>query len=302
MHADEFTIDRDGHTIFVRLWAPEGPPRAAISIAHGLGEHGGRYARVAEALVAAGYLVTAHDHRGHGPTCRPEDLGYFADEDGWRLCLDDIHAVAMRLQADHPALPLVFMGHSMGSFMGQRYIAEHSDILSAAILSGTAGPPPPILPLGRAVVAFERWRLGKRGKSKVVQQLLFGAQNDHFKPARTAHDWLSRDPDEVDKYIADPLCGFPNTTQIAMDLTGALAQLASPAIIAQIRKDLPLYLFGGERDPVGVTVGKLIERYRDAGLTPDVKLYPDGRHEMLNEINRDEVAADLIAWLDRTLS
>lgn len=301
MHADEFSIDRDGHAIFVRCWVPARPPRAAIMIAHGLGEHGARYARVAAALTEAGYLVTAHDHRGHGPKCRPEDLGYFADDNGWQLCLDDMHAVAMRLKSDHPGLPLVFMGHSMGSFLGQTYIGEHGDILSAAILSGTAGPPPAILPMGRLVVAFERWRLGKRGKSKLVQQLLFGAQNDHFKPARTAHDWLSRDAAEVDKYIADPLCGAPNTTQIAVDLTQALAQLASPAMVVRIPRELPLYVFGGERDPVGATVGTLIDRYRAAGLKVDVRLYPDGRHEMLNDINRDDVTRDLIAWLDRTI-
>ena len=302
MHADEFNIDRDEHAIFVRRWLPDGPPRAAILIAHGLGEYGGRYARVAEALAGAGYVVTAHDHRGHGPGYAPDDLGYFGDKDGWRLCLDDILAVAKRLRSDYPDLPLIFMGHSMGSFMGQFFIAEQGDMLAAAILSGTAGPPPAILPLGRAVVAFERWRLGRRGRSKLVQQLLFGAQNDHFKPARTAHDWLSRDPDEVDKYINDPLCGFPNTTQIAMDLTAALAKLGSPELVNNVPKDLPLYVFGGERDPVGATVATLIERYRAAGLKVDEKLYPDGRHEMLNEINRDEVTADLIAWLDRTLS
>lgn len=301
MSADAFTINREGHDIFVRCWQPDTQPRAAVLIAHGLGEHGGRYARVAEALTGAGYVVTAHDHRGHGPSCRPEDLGYFGDKDGWRLCLDDIHAVAERLRSDYPGLPLIFMGHSMGSFVGQSYIAEHGNQLAGAILSGTAGPPPAMLAIGRAVVAFEHWRLGKRGKSKLIQQLLFGAQNDHFKPSRTNHDWLSRDPAEVDKYIADPLCGFPNTTQIAADLTAALANLGSPAMIAAIPKALPLYVFGGDKDPVGATVPQLIERYRAAGVKVTAKLYPDGRHEMLNEINRDEVSADLIAWINATL-
>jgi len=300
MNNTDYTLSRDGHSIFVRQWTPDSP-RAAILIAHGLGEHGGRYARVAQTLVAAGYLVTAHDHRGHGPTCPAADLGYFGDSDGWRLCLDDLHAVAEHIRAAHPSLPLIFMGHSMGSFMGQTYIAEHSDTLTGAVLSGSAGPPPAILPLGRLVIAFERWRLGKRGKSPLIQQLLFGAQNDHFKPARTAHDWLSRDPLEVDKYIADPLCGFPNTTQIAADLTGALSTLASPAQAARIRKDMPIYIFSGARDPVGATLDKLIAGYRAAGLAVTAKIYPDGRHEMLNETNRDEVTADLIAWLDAVL-
>ncbi len=302
MHADDFTIPRDGHTIFVRRWAPDSAPRAIVMIAHGLTEHGGRYARLAESLTQAGYLVTAHDHRGHGPHCLAQDLGHFADRDGWRACLDDLHALAAKLRGDYPALPLIFMGHSMGSFMGQTFIAEASDILTGAILSGTSGPPPAILPFGRLVVAFERWRCGPRGKSPLLQQLLFGAQNDHFKPTRTTADWLSRDPVEVDRYVADSLCGFPVTTQLATDLTTALSQLGLRAIAARIRKDLPIYIFSGERDPVGAKLGQLINNYKAAGLGVSTKIYPDGRHEMVNDINRDEVTADLIAWLDKALN
>ena len=145
MKTETFEIERAGRAIFVRRWSPDDAPRAVIQIAHGLAEHSARYERVAQALTAAGYVVAASDHRGHGPKCPPADLGYFADSDGWRACLTDLEAVAHQLRRDYPGLPVVFFGHSMGSFMGQTYIAEHGAELAAAVLSGTSGPAPAIL-------------------------------------------------------------------------------------------------------------------------------------------------------------
>ena len=298
MQAETFTLARpDGHAIFARLWRPEAAPRAVVQIVHGLAEHSARYQRLAEALTGAGFAVYAHDHRGHGPHCPPADLGFLAERDGWRKLLDDIEAIAERIEADQPGLPRVFLGHSMGSFLGQTYIAEHGDALAAAVLSGSSGPPPAILPIGRRLVAFESWRLGPRGKSPLVQALLFGEQNKPFRPARTPYDWLSRDAAEVDKYVADPLCGFALTNQLAADLVAALADLASPRLAAQIPKTLPIYVFSGDRDPVGAKLQGLLDVYRRAGLDVTARLYPEARHEALNETNRDEVTADLIGWL-----
>ena len=229
MQEDTFTMPRpDGHAIFTRVWRPEAPPRAVVQIVHGLAEHSRRYARLAEALTEAGFAAYAHDHRGHGPNCAPEDLGFVAEQDGWRKLLDDIEDVAARIGAEYPSTPRVFLGHSMGSFLGQTYIAEHGGELAAAALSGTAGPAPAMLGLGRLVIAVEALRLGRRGKSALVQALLFGAQNQAFKPARTPFDWLSRDPVEVDVYIADPCCGFAISCQLANDLAHGLGSLASP--------------------------------------------------------------------------
>ena len=299
MQAGTFTINRpDGHAVYGRLWRPENTPRAVVQIVHGLAEHSARYARLAEALTQAGYAVYAHDQRGHGPNTPPADLGFFAERDGWRKLLDDIQAVAERIAADHPGLGRAFLGHSMGSFLGQTYIAERGDELAAAVLSGTSGPPPAILPIGKRIVAFESWRLGPRGKSPLVQALLFGEQNKPFRPARTPYDWLSRDAAEVDKYVAAPLCGFALTNPLAADLVGALADLASPALAARIPKTLPIYVFSGARDPVGAKLQGLLDVYRSAGLDVTAKLYPDARHETLNETNRDEVTRDLIGWLD----
>ncbi len=295
-------IARPDHTIFVRVWRPDVAPKAIVQIVHGLGEHSARYARFAQSLVGAGYAVYAHDHRGHGERCPPADLGFFSSHDGWRKLLDDIAAVAARACADLPGLPRVFFGHSMGSFLGQTYIAEHGAELAAAVLSGTSGPPPAILPLGASVVAFERWRLGPRGKSPLVQALLFGEQNKPFKPARTPFDWLSRDTAEVDKYVADPLCGFPLTNQLAADLAGALADLASPRLAARIPTSLPIYVLSGSADPIGAKLSGLLDVYRAAGLDVTAKIYKDGRHEMLNEINRGEVTRDLVGWLDARLA
>jgi len=301
MHSETLTLPVADHAIFTRVWRPEGPPRAVVQIVHGLAEHSARYARLAQALTSAGYAAYAHDHRGHGPNCKPDDLGVFAERDGWRKLLDDLDAVAARIAADHPGVKRVFLGHSLGSILGQRYIAERGDGLAAAVLSGASGPPPAIARVGKYVVAFERWRLGPRGKSPLVQALLFGEQNKPFRPARTPYDWLSRDTAEVDKYLADPLCGFPLSNQLVADLVDALADLASPQLAARVRKDLPIYVLSGASDPVGFKLQVLLDVYRAAGLNVTAKIYPGGRHETLNEINRDEATADLLAWLARVV-
>ncbi len=299
MLSQTFRIPYAGRNIFVRRWAPEGAPKAAVQIAHGLSEHSARYERFANALTAENYVVYANDHRGHGPECPPEDLAFFADRDGWRACLDDLAAVADKIGEREGNIPRVFFGHSMGSFLGQTFIAEHGKDLKAAVLSGTSGPPPAILGLGKLVAALERWRLGPKGKSPLVRALLFDELNKPFRPARTRSDWLSRDEKEVDKYVADPLCGFNSTNSLALDLMGALQTLASPKLAARIPKNLPIYLVRGSRDPVSVSLPGLVDVYRAAGLTDvTVKIYPEARHETLNEINRDEVTADLIAWLN----
>jgi alpha-beta hydrolase superfamily lysophospholipase len=299
MRAEPFALTADdGAQIHVHRWLPDGAPRAAVQIAHGLAEHAARYARLAEALTAEGYAVYASDHRGHGKTAAPADLGFFAARDGWAKCQDDLWALNRRIAADLPGLPIVFLGHSMGSFMGQRFIADHGDALAGAVLSGSNGPPPAIAAIGRLVARIERLRLGPQGKSALLGQMFFGAFNKKFAPNRTDFDWLSRDPAEVDRYVADPLCGFPFSTQLGIDLLDALGGLAAPATVARIPKNLPVYIFSGERDPVGDNLDGLIEAYRRGGLTRlSVRLYPDGRHEMLNETNRDEVTRDLLEWL-----
>jgi len=289
----------DGVRLSGRRWLPEGPPRGVVQISHGLAEHSARYARLAAALNAAGYGVYANDHRGHGPKAAPADLGHFADEGGWGKVVGDLWTMNRLIAKEQPSVPIVFLGHSLGSFLGQDFVAEHSDALAGAVFSGSSGKPAAIATLGRLIARAERLRLGKRGKSALIGKMWFGAFNKPFEPARTAFDWLSRDEKEVDLYVADPYCGFPTSTQLAIDVLDALPGLLAPGRLARIRKDLPIYVFSGERDPVGANLQGLIDDLKDAGFTRlTTRIYPDARHETLNELNREEVTRDLIAWLD----
>ena len=289
----------DGQALLARRWLPEGRARAIVQIAHGLAEHSARYARLAAALNAAGYAVYANDHRGHGPKAAAADLGHFGDQGGWDKVVGDLWTLNRLIAEEQPGARIVFLGHSLGSFLGRGFIAEHSDALAGAALSGSNGKPPAIATLGRLIARAERLRLGKRGKSQVIFQMWFGDFNKAFNPARTAFDWLSRDEKEVDAYVADPLCGFPFTTQLAIDVLDALPRVTSAESLAAIRKDMPIYVFSGERDPVGTNIQGLIADMKAAGFTKlATRLYAGARHETLNETNRDEVTRDLIAWLD----
>ena len=294
----------DAVTIFVRRWLPDSSPKAAVQIAHGIAEHGGRYGRLATALTRAGYAVYANDHRGHGRTARgPEELGFFAERDGWRKCLHDLWALNGHITSEHPGLPIVLLGHSMGSFMAQQFISEHGGVLAGAVLSGSSGKPLPRIALIRAIARIERMRLGPHGKSALVQALSLGAFNKPFQPARTSCDWLSRDPVEVDKYISDPLCAFQPSVQLSLDVLQALGEIARPMRQARIPKQLPIYIIAGTCDPVGFntrTLEQLLAAYRRAGLQQVThRFYPGARHELFNEINRAEVTSHLIDWLDR---
>ena len=304
-------LAKDNTDIHVFKWLPDantgGGIRGAIQIAHGLAEHAGRYARVAEELTKAGFAVYANDHRGHGQTAkRDEDVGIFSEHDGWSCVLADVHQLNGIIRAEHPGVPVVVMGHSMGSYFVQHLLFAHPEDADAAIMSGTSGKPPAIAKVGIYVAKLERARLGKRGQSALLNTLGFGAFNKAFKPTRTAFDWLSRDPAEVDKYIADKRCGFVATSQLWVDLLGGLDTIASANNQARVNKDLPLYIFAGARDSVGehtASVQQLIGAYQKAGLkNVEHRFYPGARHETLNETNRSEVTADLLAWLHRVLA
>ena len=293
----------DGTSIFVHRWEPDDPSSvvALAHVIHGMAEHAGRYARLAESLTAAGFRVSAHDHRGHGKTAREEDLGHFGDENGWTRVVSDARRLLRREMDESPGKPLVVIGHSMGSFVAQQLMYEVPDWLAAVVLSASNGKPPPLASAGRLIARAERKRLGPRGKSPLLQGLSFEAWNKAFSPNRTACDWLSRDADEVDKYVADPRCGFPCTTTTWIELLDALGEIARPSNQAKIRKDVPVYVIAGADDPVSErTKGlyQLLRTYQQAGLT-DVThhFYPDARHEIFNETNRDEVMHELLVWL-----
>jgi len=296
----------DGLGLSIYHWPAAERPRAAVQIVHGLAEHAGRYARLAHALNPAGYEVYAGDLRGHGRTATSaEELGFFAARDGWRKCVDDLWLLNRHIAAAHPGVPLVLLGHSMGATLAEQLMGEHGDALAAVVLSGSGGKPTPLAAAGRLITRAERLHRGARGKSRLVQSLTFDAFNRQFAPARTAFDWLSRDPAEVDRYVADALCGFSPTVQLWIDLLDASAAISSPAHKRRVPKNLPVYAIAGSRDPVsGNTrhLGPWIEEYRAAGVTRlEHRFYPEARHELFNETNRDEVTAHLLDWLERAL-
>jgi alpha-beta hydrolase superfamily lysophospholipase len=310
MPSDTFTFRTDdGIDIFTYRWLPdpETSIKAVVQIAHGMAEHAGRYGRFARALCAAGYAVYANDHRGHGRTAGdPDKVGYFADQDGWFKVAGDLAQLTGIIRENHPAKPVFLLGHSMGSFLVRTVIARDSGDIAGVVLSGTGGDPGLLgtvgLGLARAVVALR----GRRHPSRLLNALSFGGFNKPFAPARTDFDWLSRDPAEVDRYIADPFCGAVFSAGFFIDLLEGIAYIHKPENIARIPKDLPVYLFSGAADPVGDRtrgVRQVAEAYRQAGIRDvTVRFYEGGRHEMLNEINRREVFDDTVAWLDDHLT
>jgi alpha-beta hydrolase superfamily lysophospholipase len=281
-----FTLTgRDGLTVHVHAWLPETPARGVVQISHGMGEHAARYAPLAAALNARGYAVYADDHRGHGLSIHtaPGDLG----DNGWDLLVDDMAALSREVGARHPDLPLVLVAHSLGSFAAQQYILDHPGLADGVALCGTTA-----VDLLLASVA----------ESGATDASVFF--NASFQPARTAADWLSRDEEQVDAYVADPLCGFGLTDEsMGLLITAAFERLNDPS---RAPDDLPLYILVGDRDPLNHGLefsDALVARYRAAGVADlTYRVYEGARHELFNETNREEVFADLIAWIDRVTS
>jgi len=286
MRSTTFTFtSTDGEEVFVYRWAPEHAGHAVVQIAHGMGEHAARYERLAEALTGHGYAVYANDHRGHGRTAgEPSRHGSFG-EGGWRGLVDDMAALTTIARDEHPGQPAVVLGHSMGSFALQHYLLEHSARIDGAALSGTSA----VDVIAQGIDASQPADLT--------------AFNAPFEPARTPYDWLSRDPDEVDKYIADEACGFGVDVAAMTGMLEGATDLGDVAKLTAIRPDLPIYLASGDADPLaagGALIELVADRYRQAGIKDvTVKLYPGARHEIFNETNRDEVTDDLVGWLAR---
>ncbi|GAB6096495.1 alpha/beta hydrolase [Desulfatiferula olefinivorans] len=293
--------------IYRRLLPADRPVRGAVQIAHGMAEHSGRYAWFAENLTAHGFAVYANDHRGHGLTAGEDEkrLGFFSESDGWNRVVDDMKTLSDIILNEHPGRPLFLFGHSMGSFLSRDFIARFGDILSGAILSGTAGHPGIMGHAGLLLARLQVLLKGATSPSPLMDTLSFGSYAKAFRPERTPFDWLSRDSDQVDAYIRDPLCGFIAKAGFYADLIAGLLSVNRTALIERTPKDLPIYLFSGALDPVGGNtrgVRKVHDAYQRAGVTDlTLRFYEEGRHEMLNEINRDQVADDVIRWIIKHL-
>lgn len=303
----QFKAD-DGKQIFVYRWLPEAnqTPVGIIQISHGMAEHAGRYAPIAELLTQAGFIVYGSDHRGHGKTIeQEEDVGFFAATDGWNRVIRDVHQLSLFLKQSHPGLPLVLLAHSMGSFIAQNLMFSHGTEYAAVILSGSNGKVGPLRLIGVGISKLELMRVGVRGRSMLIHKMSFGDFNKPFQPSRTDFDWLSREPKVVDAYMADKRCGFVATVSLWNQFLIGLGELERPSNLAHIPKDLPVYIVAGQLDPVSNAckgLASLLEGYRIAGLK-DVthKFYAEARHEILNETNRAEVVQEMLTWLQPRL-
>ena len=279
-----FRSPSDAMALATYTWDDVADPVGVVQVAHGLAEHSARYERLASALNAAGYVVHAADHRGHGGSISGTP-GDFA-EVGFEGLIADVAAYGASLRDAAPDLPLFLLAHSMGSFAAQSVLLDHSELYAGVVLSGSTA-----LDLLAAGLAQQ-----EPGAPAGLE-----AFNAGFEP-RTGYEWLSRDEAEVDAYVADPLCGFDVPDETMPALFGAAATLADPAVLARIRSDLPILVASGSADPLaggGELVQVLGRRYRDAGVTAvTVRVYDDARHEIFNETNRDEITRDVIAWID----
>jgi len=306
----EFTFKSvEGTEIFVYHWMPDDNHnvKGIVQIAHGMAETGARYERFAKQLTDMGYIVYINDHRGHGKTAKTvEDIGYLAEKEGFKWLVEDLHQLSVIIKRENSKLPLFLLGHSLGSFVTQRYIMLYGRELKGAILSGSNGKQGIMLYIARLIAKAEIIMTGRRTKSEKLNKMSFASYNKAFKPNRTEFDWLSKDTTEVDRYIDNPSCGTVFTAGFYYDFLTGLIEIENKKNICKVPKELPIYIFSGEKDPVGKNgrgIVKLFNAYQGIGIN-DVtyKLYKDGRHEMLNETNRDEVMKDVIAWLDDHLS
>lgn len=304
----EYTfLSCNGRTkIRVRRCDPDGPARGVVQIAHGIAEHVGRYDDFAEFLARNGFVVAANDHLGHGKSINDEsELGFLAENGGWELALGDMRQLHEQLAGEFPELPIFLFGHSMGSFLTRTYIIRYRGGLTGTILCGTGQQPRAVVSGGRLLAETEINRHGAKYKSQRLNDMAFGKYNDGFTPARTVSDWLSRDAEQVDKYGSDPLCGYIPTAGLFRDMMGGLEYIGRQRNIERMEKDMPVLFISGDRDPVGENgrgVLRVYHRFVRAGMTDvTLKLYADCRHELLNELNREQVKSDVLVWINNKM-
>ena len=276
-------------------------PRAILQISHGMCEHISRYDAFAQFMAQNGYIVCGNDHLGHGKTSDNKGGidGYFGDKNGREYVLRDLHEMNNRITKAYPGLPVVLLGHSMGSFFARLYAVTYPDTIAALVLSGTGGPNP-LGGAGLLLTSLLAKVKGPQYRSALVNNMAFGAYLKQIPNHRTQYDWISADEQIVDIYQADPKCTFVFTVSAFHELMTILRDVNSPLWASKLNKAMPIYLFSGDKDPVG-DYGKglaIVKKYiEDAGVKDfTFKLYPNGRHEMLNEINRDAVFTDVLNW------
>ena len=290
--------------ILARICTPDKPPKAVVQIAHGIAEHISRYDPFMFFLAENGYVAVGNDHLGHGLSAENEDgLGIFDTQNGWTYAVDDMKALRDQVRQEFHDIPYIFFGHSMGSFLTRTYLIRYPDQYDAAILSGTGQQSPALINAGFFAANLLTLLRGPGADGKLLNDMAFGSYCKKIDNPRTPFDWLSTNEENVDRYIADPLCGFVAKCSMYRDMMGGLKFLTKQSNIDKMNKDAPIYFMSGAEDPVGdygAGVEKAYRAFCDAGLHDvTMKLYPGGRHEMLNETNREEVMQDILTWLEQ---
>ncbi|CZR78552.1 TPA: lysophospholipase [Clostridioides difficile] len=308
MKCTNFTFKgEEGLDIYTYKWEDENikKPKAVIQIAHGMAETAQRYETFAKVLTKNGYIVYINDHRGHGKTAKIiENVGHLAEKEGFRCLVEDMYTLTNIIKKENEDLPIYLFGHSMGSFASQRYIMDYSNNLSGLILCGSNGKQGIILNLAHLIINREIKKYGRRSKSNKINNLIFSGEIIR-RNEKTKFDWLSRDKEQVEKYINDPFCGVVCSCGFFYDLVQGLKEIEDKENLKKVPLDIPIYIISGDKDPIGKN-GKGVLRLRDRYIKLGVKdvtckLYKDGRHELLNEINREEVFEDIICWLNNKI-
>ena len=302
-----FASSTGENTIHARKCMPEGQVRGIVQIAHGIAEHIGRYEDFMAFLAENGFAAVANDHLGHGETSKNNvEKGLFALKNGWTYAVDDMARLHDLMSKEHPDMPYILFGHSMGSFLARTYAIRYPEKFDLLILSGTGHQSKALL-FGGCLMADTLCRVKGAGAwGDTLNKVAFGSYCDRIENPRTPCDWLSRDEAVVDRYMADENCGFVCKNGLYRDMMHGIRFIMDPKNLERMDRTKPVYFMSGKEDPVG-DYGEGVERaykaFCDAGCTDvKMKLYPGGRHEMLNEINRDEVYRDILTWINSKLS
>ena len=298
----EFPSSTGKNTLHGRKCLPDGEVKAVVQIAHGIAEHINRYDDFAAFLASNGYAVYGNDHLGHGQSIKsPAEQGVFCDKAGWNTVVKDMVKLHDIASAENPGKPYVMFGHSMGSFLTRTFIIDYPDKFDAVILSGTGHQGKALITGGNLIAKLLIKLNGYASDGQKLNDIAFGSYLDKIENAKTPFDWLSANEENVQKYIADPLCGFVCKTGLYGDMMQGIKYITDTANIAKMNTGKPVYFMSGKDDPVGdygKGVEKAYECFKKAGCRDVmIRLYENGRHEMLNESNKEKVYQDILNWL-----
>ena len=297
-----FNSSTGKNKIHARMCVPDAEPRAIVQIIHGIAEYIDRYDEFMSFLADNGIIAVGTDHLGHGKSIESEEqTGFFAYDNGWDYAVRDEEVLRLAMHENYPELPIIVFGHSMGSFMARTLLIRYPDAFNAAIISGTGNQGAALVNGGLFMGNLVTGLKGAHHYSKFLNNLAFGSYNKIYDNPKTEYDWLSRDEANVQKYIDDPLCGFIPSCSLFRDMMTGVKFITNKKNLTAMNKDMPVYFMSGDMDPVGECgkgVQKAYNNFLEVGMKDvSIKLYPGGRHEMLNEINKDEVYTDILTWL-----